>query len=363
MSSVSARMCVTSSSAALLGAGQARDRYSFDQQNGERMAAAGATNAWRRRAGHDPDAGSPRLPRLQDGARPQYLIIALFGDYWWGHAEHLPSAGLVALVSEFDVSSTSARAALSRLGRRGLLSSSKVGRRTFYGLTARTEEVIREGADRIFSFGVGDAAPWDGTWLVVAFSVPEEQRDVRHALRMRLRWLGFAALYDGVWVSPRADAGATEEAIRECGVRQASIFRATSLYSGAESGREPLAAWNLDELRRSYDGFISRFEPVYERVVSGEIRAGEALVERTAIMDTWRAFPALDPDLPAEVLPAGWPRQRAHEIFAQVYDSLGPLAEARFRQILSRHAPDLAGLAHHLTTQARIQPGGYQAAG
>ncbi|HMH92679.1 MAG TPA: PaaX family transcriptional regulator C-terminal domain-containing protein [Streptosporangiaceae bacterium] len=344
------------------------------------MTAAGESSARRRRAsgsgaGRPEGAGRPpageadtadlRLPRLQEGARPQHLIITLFGDYWWGNTEHLPSAGLVALVSEFDISATSARAALSRLGRRGLLTSSKAGRRTFYGPTPRTEVVMREGADRIFSFGVDDASPWDGTWLVVAFSVPEEQRDVRHALRMRLRWLGFAALYDGVWVSPRADAGATEQAIRDCGVQQASIFRATSMYSAAGSGlgRHPLSAWNLDELRRSYDDFIKRFEPVYERVVSGEIRAWEALVERTAIMDTWRVFPALDPDLPAEVLPDGWPRQRAHEIFAQVYDSLGPLAEARFRQIISKYSPELAGLAHHLTTRARARPGGYRVAG
>ena len=305
-----------------------------------------------------------RLPRLQEGARPQQLIITLFGDYWRGRAEHLPSAGLVALAGEFGVSATSARAALSRLGRRGLLTSSKVGRRTFYGPTPQTEEVIREGADRIFSFGGQDTSPWDGTWLVVAFSVPEEQRDVRHALRMRLRWLGFAALYDGVSVSARADAGATEAAIRGCGVQQASIFRTTTLYSAGASGpgRHPLSAWNLDELRQTYDDFIQRFEPVYERVVSGEIRAWEALVERTAIMDTWRAFPAADPDLPTEILPARWPRQRAHEIFALVYDSLGPLAEARFRQILSSHAPELAGLAHHLTTRAQARPGRYRAA-
>ncbi|MDQ2876551.1 MAG: PaaX family transcriptional regulator [Actinomycetota bacterium] len=330
------------------------------------MTAAGESNA--RQPADEAETEDLRLPRLQEGARPQHLIVTLFGDYWWGRTEHLPSAGLVALVAlvgEFDISATSARAALSRLGRRGLLTSSKIGRRTFYGPTAQTEEVMREGAGRIFSFGAGDSSPWDGTWLVVAFSVPEEQRDVRHALRMRLRWLGFAALYDGVWVSPRADAGATEAAIRGCGVQQASIFRAASLYSAVESGpgRHPLSAWNLDELRRSYDDFIKRFEPVYERFVSGEIRAWEALVERTAIMDTWRAFPALDPDLPAEILPAGWPRQRAHEIFALVYDSLGPLAEARFQQIISKYSPEPAGLAHHLTTQARLRSGGYRAAG
>jgi phenylacetic acid degradation operon negative regulatory protein len=327
------------------------------------MTAAGESNV--RRPAGEAEAEDLRLPRLQEGARPQHLIATLFGDYWWGRPEHLPSAGLVALVGEFDISATSARAALSRLGRRGLLTSSKIGRRTFYGPTPQAEEAMREGANRIFSFGVGDACPWDGTWLVVAFSVPEDQRDIRHALRMRLRWLGFAALFDGVWVSPRADARTTEEAIRGCGVRQVSIFRATSLYSAAESGpgRHPLSAWKLDELRRSYDDFIMRFEPVYERVVSGEIRAWEALVERTAIMDTWRVFPALDPDLPAEILPAGWPRQRAHEIFALVYDSLGPLAEARFRQVISTYSPELAGLADHHTTRARLRPGGYRAAG
>ena len=322
------------------------------------MTAAVGINVRLRRAPDEAQGDDLRLPRLQEGARPQHLIMNLFGDYWSGHTEHLPSAALVALAGEFSVSSTSARAALSRLGRRGLLTSSKVGRRTFYGPSPHTAELMRQGADRILSFAVADASPWDGTWLVVTFSVPEEQRDVRHALRMRLRWLGFAALYDGVWVSPRAGAAATAAAIRECGVRQASMFRATSVCSEAESGlgRHPLSAWNLDELRQAYDHFIGRFEPVYERVVSGEIRAGEALIERTAITDTWQAFPALDPDLPAEVLPAGWPRQRASQIFTQVYDSLGPLAEARFRQIISRFAPELAGLARHLSIDAGIRP-------
>jgi phenylacetic acid degradation operon negative regulatory protein len=298
----------------------------------------------------EPEA--PRLPRAQEGARPQHLIITLFGDYWWGREEHLPSAALVALANEFEISSASARAALSRLGRRGLLTSSKIGRRTYYGPTSRTQQVMRDGVERIFSFGVDEGAAWNGTWLLVAFSVPEEQRDIRHALRTRLRWLGFAPLYDGVWVSPGADAADAEAAIRECNVKDASVFEATSIYSasGSGTGAHPLSAWNLAELRLAYDEFIDRFEPVYKRVVSGDIRASEALIERTAIMDTWRIFPGLDPNLPAQVLPEGWPRRRAHEIFASVYDSLGPLAEARFRQILSRYAPDMVPLVHHLTT-------------
>jgi phenylacetic acid degradation operon negative regulatory protein len=153
------------------------------------------------------DAGEVlNLPRVQTGANPQHLIVTLLGDYWSGRKEHLPSAALVALTNEFDITSTSARAALSRLARRGLLDSTKDGRRTFYGLTPSAEQVLDEGFRRIVTFGL-DEGPWDESWVVVIFSVPENQRDVRHVLRTRLRWLGFAPLYDGSWVSPRADPG------------------------------------------------------------------------------------------------------------------------------------------------------------
>ena len=59
-------------------------------------------------------ASNVDLPRVQTGANPQHLIVTLLGDYWSGRTEHLPSAGLVALASEFDITPASARAALSR---------------------------------------------------------------------------------------------------------------------------------------------------------------------------------------------------------------------------------------------------------
>jgi phenylacetic acid degradation operon negative regulatory protein len=284
---------------------------------------------------------------MQTGANPQHLVVTLLGDYWFGRKEHLPSSGLVALANEFDITSTSARAALSRLARRGLLDSSKDGRRTFYGLTERAEQVLNEGLHRIMSFGLDDE-PWDGCWVVVIFSVPEEHRDVRHILRTRLRWHGFAPLYDSVWVSPRADSDETAALLDELGVASSTVL--VSHVAHAVNGGDPLKAWDLDALRSSYDTFIVEFTPLLARVRSGAVGGAEGLVARTRVMDVWRQFPNLDPELPEDVLPAGWPRREAHEIFAQVYDALGPLAEVRFQQILTEHAPDLARHARHLTT-------------
>ncbi|HEX6470134.1 MAG TPA: PaaX family transcriptional regulator C-terminal domain-containing protein [Streptosporangiaceae bacterium] len=287
------------------------------------------------------------LPRLQSGTSPQHLLLTLLGDYWYGRAEHLPSAALVAIAEEFGVSAVGARAALSRLARRGLLESSKIGRRTYYGLTEHAAEVLTEGAQHIMMFGVR-TLPWDGGWTVAAFSLPEEQRDLRHVVRTRLRWLGFAPLYDGVWVSPRVSADAAERVLDELNVTGATVFRSAS----GIRGRSPIAAWDLADLRTAYEDFIAKFEPLLTRIRLGSVGTTDALLARTSVMDTWRVFPGLDPELPAEVLPADWPRARAREVFVEVYDTLGPLAEIRIRQVLAEFAADLAGFVRHHTTSS-----------
>ena len=81
-----------------------------------------------------------------------------------------------------------------------------------------------------------------------------------------------------------------------------------------------------------------------------------ALVERTRVMDVWRQFPNLDPELPEDVLGDAWPRHEAREIFARVYDALGPLAEMRFKQVLAEHDQVLAERACHRTTAAEDAP-------
>jgi phenylacetic acid degradation operon negative regulatory protein len=297
------------------------------------------------------------LPRSQGGAQPQHLLITLLGDYWFGHKEQLPSACLVDLLNEFGISPTSTRAALSRLTRRGLLQTTKTGRRTFYGLTPLAERVLVEGLDRILSFGAVSAETWDGTWLVAVFSVPEEQRDMRHALRSRLRWQGFAPLYDGVWVSPHSHESAVQAIMSDLGVETATVFRSSTLYPPPSNSGHPLSAWDLAALRDMYDQFLNRFSPLLDRVRLGQVTASEALVARTDVMDTWRQFPNLDPELPLSQLPEGWPRQRSREVFIAVYDGLGPLAEVRVQQLIAPHAPEIARqAAHHTTALALARP-------
>jgi len=287
------------------------------------------------------------LPRTQAGSHPQRLLLGLLGDYFLETSEPIPSSGLVSLLAEFGITSTGSRAALSRLSRRGLLTVTKSGRNTSYRLTPHAAVLLREDARRVMSFGEA-GRQWSGTWTVVVFSVPEGRRRARPLLRARLRWLGFAPLYDGVWISPHPPTDDIDEVLGELEVTGSTVMVGKIMERAG--GRSPLSAWDLDGLRGAYGDFIAEFSELRRRVASGDVGAAEGLVARTTVMDRWRQVPALDPELPAELLPNDWPRTAARALFLDVHDGLGMLAEMRVRQILRELAPQQAAIASHRST-------------
>ena len=290
--------------------------------------------------------GPVSLPRVQAGSAPQHLLVTLLGDYWLAPAASVPASALVQLMAGFGVSEGNARTALSRLSRRGIVVTERRGRHSHVHLSEGAAGDVSTGARRIMRFGRA-SMPWDGRWTLAAFSLPEERRDVRQRLRSRLRWLGFAALFDGLWVSAHDPLPELEELFRSHGVERFSVLRVL----GPSLGRSPIEAWDLSQIHTAYERFLDDHRELLVRSRAGAIGPAEALVTRTRVMDAWRAFPGLDPALPDQLLPEDWPRLRARSLFAELYDELGPLAEHRVRQIVEQHRPELAALAVHHTTR------------
>lgn len=283
-------------------------------------------------------------------ARPQHLLLTLLGDYWYPQYEHLPSAALVELLAPFGVSATNARAALSRVARRGLLESERQGRRTSYCLTRAGMRTLHEGTLRIFSFG-RDGEDWDGQWTAVVFSIPESGRSVRAALRTQLGWAGFATLFDAVWVAPGDRSEGARSVLDELGVDTATVFVGSAESVGADG--DPVRAWDLDGLRSQYEDFVRRFAPVRDALDTQQLEATDALVARTSVIDVWREFPGMDPELPSALLPSPWPRKEALETFVAVYDGLAEAATAKVKQIVGEHSADVAEVVgFHRTSNA-----------
>jgi phenylacetic acid degradation operon negative regulatory protein len=213
-----------------------------------------------------------------------------------------------------------ARQALARSIRGGWLSTSRVGRRSRLTLSPRAAELLESGASRIYSFG--SAWSWDGRWLVLVLRVPEARRDVRHQLRTRLAWAGLGSMGGGVWLTPHV----SREAELLAAVSDAPAALATSFVAsmGMLGRAEDVAAtaWDLDTVRGRYEAFIADFASVRPS-------SGQAFFRlQTLLVHAWRRFPFLDPDLPAELLPADWPRRRAHELFTRRHSAwAGPARE------------------------------------
>jgi phenylacetic acid degradation operon negative regulatory protein len=294
------------------------------------------------------------LPRVQSGSNPQHLVLGLFTDYWFGNTEPLPSAALVRLLEELDVTTASARAAINRLAKRGLLVASKRGRQTFYGLHRDAASSLAQIQRRVAGFGASNRA-WDGTWTTVIFSLPDDQHDLRYVVRTRLRWLGFAPLYDGVWVAPGADEAQTTELFDRVASVKVTILRSSVVLTA--NGGDPLSAWDLGAVRQRYAEYQERFTPVLRRVRRGRVEDTEALVARTRAKEFWwRELISIDPELPRELLPADWPGAEGRQLFVALYDSLGPLAERRVRELLAEHDEALAAQVTHLTTSTLHDP-------
>ena len=288
------------------------------------------------------DAGVGGSP-LQDESAPQ-LLVWMFLGYWFENIDFVPSAALVALLGSLGVGEAAARAALSRLARRGSLEGTKVGRNTAYRLAAGSAQAARAQGRRVLKFGSGPS-PWDRQWTCVVFSIPESDRRRRPALRQRLRELRLGPLFDGFWITPRAPLAAIDRSLTELGVSDAAVFRVSEVPRPA--GVDLLSAWDLRSLRADYEDLIDSLEPVVRRVRRGSMPDRDALVARSAACARWRYLAASDPGLPDELLPRDWPQRRARELFVEVYDSLGPAAERRVRELVGSVRGVSSPAPHH----------------
>ncbi|HEX9643087.1 MAG TPA: PaaX family transcriptional regulator C-terminal domain-containing protein [Acidimicrobiia bacterium] len=270
-----------------------------------------------------------RLPR----AKSHRLLTTLFGDYWEIGSDPLPSAGLVRVLEEFGIARANARAALTRLTQSGVLQRTKDGRRTSYQPAERTIHILERGRSRIFSRDEG--LHWDGTWTLIAFSLPLEDGDLRRLLRARLRWLTFWPIYDATWVTPHDRVDAAREQLADLDISDALVLRSddVELLPGGRARLEE--AWRLDDVAQSYLAYHQRFTALSERAARNSVTPAEALVARGELVDDWRLLVRDDPDLPLEFLPEDFPRRHARELFLATYAALAAPARARFDELIA----------------------------
>jgi phenylacetic acid degradation operon negative regulatory protein len=228
--------------------------------------------------------------------------LTILGEYV------LPTRGgvwqetLVGALNALEHKPHAARQALARSITGGWLSTERRGRRSRVQLTRETADMLRSGADRIYHFGL--PWEWEGHWLLVVLRVPEDRREVRHHVRTQLAWAGFGSLGNGLWITPHVE-------------REGEL----PAMAGADSVAE------LEGVADTYQEFIDRFRGQRPKTPEAVFRA------QTELVHEWRKFPFVDPDLPEEMLPSGWPRSAARQVFEDRHAAWHEPAQEYFRSL------------------------------
>ena len=121
---------------------------------------------------------------------PNTVVFALLAQYVLPRGGEVWLGSLIQAMAALDISEAAARSTVLRLKKRDILESRRLGRRTFYWLTETGMRRLNVGG---FRFSLPSEKAWDGKWTIAIYSIPEEQRELRDALRCALKWWRWSA--------------------------------------------------------------------------------------------------------------------------------------------------------------------------
>lgn len=283
------------------------------------------------------------------------LLITVLGEFVrpgtgadGGTSEGVWTQTLIEVLDAVGVREKSARQSVARLHERGWLSKQAIGRQTRWTLTSWADELLTDGAERIYRFGQREVAgglgapTWSGEWIVLLASLPEAERRTRYRLTTRLRWIGLGTIGQGVWISPRVERlGEVERLLSEIGMTSSPLFVA-SLSERGDPQRLATQAWDLPVLANEYRHFLetsSLDTNTDDTSCPKATIATDPLVELTTLVHHWRYFPSIDPDLPPELLPPDFPAAPAAAVFSQRRAALLEPAWERWNAIEEAYRP------------------------
>jgi phenylacetic acid degradation operon negative regulatory protein len=271
-------------------------------------------------------------------ARFSTMIYTLFGAFIIPRGGEVHVASLIKLVRPLGFSANAIRLGLSRMFRKGVFNVRKVGRRSCYSLSTKGTRWMEQGRVRAFDF---EHKPWDGKWRLVVYNIPEKLRVLRDRLRSKLHSLGFANLSTSVWISPY-DFFSEIEAFTSGKKMSRYVETFEAEYKGKRKVKELVVIlWELDELARRYQSFISRYATLYSRhkravKAGGSLDLAECFGQRFCLSAEYIALRLEDPMLPLELLPKTWSGFQAQGLYKKMYNLLKTPADEFVDMVLRR---------------------------
>jgi phenylacetic acid degradation operon negative regulatory protein len=263
--------------------------------------------------------------RQDPDASARTLLVTVFGDSVDSRGGEVWIGSLATLVAPLGINERLVRTSLNRLVGEGLLAPRRIGRRSFYSVTAAAHDEFWSVESRIYHRHQG---AWDGRWTILVHT-DGMTGEARAGLRQHLGWLGFATLSPGVQLCPGDRTAELKALLRQLRLtEEVAVFRGEANHgAGLADRRLAQLTSDLDALEPSYRAFLRRFRPVAE-AGPGEVAAETAFLARTLLVHAYRRIALREPELPAGLWPDAWVGDEAYDVAARLYQSLDAAAEA-----------------------------------
>lgn len=268
-----------------------------------------------------PASLAPILARLHRGLdlRANSLLITVFGDAFAPRGQAIWLGSLIELLGLFGISPRLVRTSAFRLCADQWFSATRIGRRSYYGLSDVGLLRVQHADQRIYDFNL---ARWDGHWTLVLLD-PGMRASARQHLQRELSWESFGRIAPHVFAHPHARVQALGEIIDAAGLAsQVAVLRAQSLPGGDGRALQTLmhTVFGLDQVAQAWTQFIARFTPLQDEVA--RLDPAQAFMVRTLLIHAYRRIVLRDPNLPQAFLPGDWPGVRARLLCEQLYGTL-----------------------------------------
>lgn len=251
--------------------------------------------------------------------RANSLLITVYGDAIAPRGQAVWLGSLIALMELFGLSSRLVRTSAFRLAADDWFVTTRIGRRSFYGLSDTGMQRVQHADRRIYE---RDLPAWDGCWTLVLLD-SGMRASARQHLRRELLWEGFGQISASLFAHPHAEHPSLAEILKAAQAGdQAAVLRASSI---ASYSRKPLQTimhdtFQLTEVAQAWAQFIARFAPLAASLPT--LRPAEAFFVRTLLIHEYRRVLLRDPHLPGALLPADWPGVQARQLCETLYRGL-----------------------------------------
>jgi DNA-binding transcriptional regulator PaaX len=265
--------------------------------------------------------------------RAEALVLSFLGTFVLQiKRDAIPARVFIEVLGELGVGEGAVRRVLARMVERGLLLRELSGRNMLFAPSAQATAVLAQGAER-----VGSPAPFghaDSNWTLLAFTMPESRRDLRHQLRSRLLWAGFGPLRDGLWIAPGSVD--VEPLLADLSLDSTEgdlpwAFAASPLPP-TQLALLIRRVWDVGRIREDHERFLARWS------AGGPDDIGP-MAARTLLVADWLRLLRTDPGLPTQHLSPDWPAEQSARTYNDVLARLRPASGRAFEAALARGGP------------------------